>query len=290
MTATIPQSDTTKSHPPSWAVELSSRDYHFASGSGQVMSSGMLREFRRCPAHYHALVSGKIKRNDSPAFRLGRAAHKLILEGEQAFRASFAVGGPVNDKTGRSFGAGSRAYEEWLDENGLDRASVLTPEECETVFRLRDSALAHPEIASLLSEGWPERTVRASVAGVECQTRLDWLRPDSVVVDLKTVDDIAWFESDARRFGYLHQFAFYQEVVKAAGSGGMEMLAAVIEKRPPFRAGVWKFSGEALAPYVLQNAGALQHYVQCRKENKWPTGYETTRAFPVASVPAVWLN
>jgi hypothetical protein len=35
-------------------------------------------------------------------------------------------------------------------------------------------------------------------------------------VDLKTCDDLTWFEADSRRYGYAHQLAFYRAVLKKA--------------------------------------------------------------------------
>lgn len=276
--------------PPRWALDVPEAEYHAASASGSHLSSGMLKEFRLCPAHYRDIVMGTAEKRDSDAFRFGRAVHKLVLEGENAFRAAFAVGGPVNGKTGRTFAAGARAFAEWLRENGLERHAVLTPEEAAAMRRMRDAALRHGEIARLFAAGWPERTVRADWLGVACQARLDWLRSDGVIVDLKTVEDLSRFEGDARRFGYLHQFAFYRDVVRAAGGGETEMIVVALEKKPPWRAGVWRFSAETLEPCARQNRDALALLIRCREENRWPTGYEATRQFPPFGVPPLWLN
>lgn len=264
--------------------------YHAASRSGRVMSSGMLREFRRCPAHYRAITTGRMTRPDTGAFRFGRAVHKLVLEGEAAFRACFTIGGPLNDRTGRSYGADSRMYAEWLRANSLERGAALTCTEADAARRIRDAALGHPEIAALLAEGWPERSARARLEEVDCQIRLDWLGASGRVVDLKTVDNIAWFESDARRYGYLHQFAFYREVAREAGGGDVEICAAVVEKKPPYRAGVWEFPGEVLDPYAGQNRRALNEYARCLRENRWPTGYEKRRRFSPAGISPLWFN
>lgn len=276
--------------PPPWTRRIPEAEYHAASLCGEVMSSGMLKEFRLCPAHYRALVDGLVEKRESDAFRVGRATHKLILEGEAAYRTAFAVGGPVNERTGRSFGPGTKAFEEWLRDNGLDRRNVLTPPEADDVRRMRDAARSHPEISRLLSVGWPEISARADVAGVACQMRLDWLRDDNVAVDLKTIEDIGRFEADARRLGYLHQLAFYREVAKAAGGGELAMVVVVLEKKAPHRAGVWKFTDEILEPYAAQNRQALADYRRCLETGHWPTGYEKPREFPLSGIPPFWLN
>lgn len=276
--------------PPGWTLRVPETEYHAAALRGEYMSSTMLKEFRLCPAHYRDLVRGETERGDSDAFRMGRALHKLLLEGDAAFRLAFHIGGPVNERTGRSFGPGTKAFEEWMDDNGLERRGVLTPGEAEAVRHMYNAARAHPAISRLFSEGWAECSARAEMEGVPCQIRLDWLRSDAVAVDVKTVDDITRFESDARRFGYLYQFAFYREGTKAAGGPELEMTAVVLEKKPPYRAGVWKFSGETLEPYAVQNCRALVQFRRCRESGHWPTGYEKPRHFSPAGIPSFWLN
>lgn len=46
------------------------------------------------------------------------AAHTLILEGRHRYESEFAVGGPINPKTGNPFGSGTKAFAEWAEEIG----------------------------------------------------------------------------------------------------------------------------------------------------------------------------
>ena len=275
---------------PAWTTRIPESRYHEDALTGKILSSGMLKEFRLCPAHYHALITGKARRSESDALRFGRAVHKLILEGDRAYRDAFMVGGPINEKTGRAFGSESKTFEKWLEEYGLERERTLTPGEAEDIVHMREAVRSHREAGLLLSSGWPELSARAELQGIPCQIRLDWLCPDGVAVDLKTCSDIARFEADARRFGYLNQFAFYRDVAQAAGAGEVTVVAVVLEKRQPFRVGVWRFPDDILAPYSAQNRTAIAALHCCRERGRWPTGYEGTRAFPPAGLPPVWLN
>lgn len=278
------------STPPKWTSDTASRVYHADAKAGKRVSSSMLKEFRHSPAHYAAIVNGNGQRTHSPAFRLGNALHKLVLEGEGAYRNSFVVGGPFNERTGRVFAHGTQAFKMWLDEYGLDSERVVTPAEEADLRRMAAGLARHAEAARLLAEGWPERTVLAEVEGVSCQARPDWLRADGVCVEVKTAADLGRFEENARRFDYLHQLAFYRDVIRAAGGGEVAMAAVVLEKRAPFRVGVWRFDASVLEPYSAQNRSALKALVRCRREGRWPTGYEGTRAFPPAGLPPLWLN
>lgn len=82
--------------------------YH--AKAGHYLSSHLLADFRKCPLLYQRKVSGLIAENqERPAYLIGRAAHALILEGPQAFDDQFAVGGPINPRTGLPFGPNTRA-------------------------------------------------------------------------------------------------------------------------------------------------------------------------------------
>ena len=95
--------------------------YH--SKARQNLSSHQLADFRKCPELYHRKQLGLIPDQDRPSYVIGRAAHCLILEGEEKFEATYAVGGPTNPKTGKPFGAQTKKYAEWAAEQGKD---VLT--------------------------------------------------------------------------------------------------------------------------------------------------------------------
>lgn len=275
---------------PKWTISISEQLYHADAHAGRFLSSSMLREFRRCPAHYQRIVNGYADTRYSKAFRLGKAAHKLVLEGERAYRATFIVGGPWNEVTGRPFSHGCRSFMKWAEECGLDPDMVLTLSEEANLRSMSEALKRHDEAPKLLQDGWAERVARVEVDEIQCQARFDWLRSDGVGVELKTTSDISRFEGDARRFGYLHQLAFYRDVALEAGNVDLRMAVVVVESRKPFRVGVWRFDNAILEPYSVQNRETLRALAKCRGSGCWPTGYEGVRAFPPAGLPPLWLN
>lgn len=250
----------------------------------------MLKEFRNSPARYFARITGKIPGKECHAFRIGRAVHKLILEGECAYKASFAIGGPFNLRTGRSFGPDTKAFQNWVCENRLDPRRVITFSEAYDIACMRESVRRHKGAVELLGNGWPERSVEVEYSGLPCQARLDWLTPDNAIVDVKTTRCMDDFEAEARRYGYLHQFAFYREIAAAAGAENVRMAAVVVEKKAPFRVCVWQFPESVLAPYIAANRETLARLLHCRETGSWPSGFEQGRTFPPAGIPALWLN
>jgi hypothetical protein len=135
----------------------------------------------------------------------------------------------------------------------------------------------------LLVYGQAEGVVRAPYCGVPCQIRIDWLNPHTSVVDLKTCDDLTWFEADSKRYGYHRQMAFYRAVL-AQALGGLLVPVHIIavEKKEPFRCGVWRISDDTLSIAQRENEAAIHRLKHCRQTDRWPTGYEEIRILDVA--------
>jgi len=143
------------------------------------------------------------------SWSVGRALHTLVLEGRDTFEDRYAVGGPVNPKTGQLYGSNTKAFAQWAAEQGRP---VLTLEQFDLIERMAEAVEQHELAQEMLSHGIPEGVVRAEYCGLPCQVRMDWFDPRAGLVELKTCDDLDWFESDARRYGYVYQVAFYQAV------------------------------------------------------------------------------
>jgi len=240
----------------------------------KYLSSHQLAEFRRNPLLYHKKQLGLVKDEDRPAFLLGRAAHTLILEGREAYEREFAVGGPINPKTGEPFGSRTKAFLEWADAQGKP---VLTDDQVLLVENLNAAVHAHEHAAALLADGVPEGVIRVDYCDVPCQARLDWFSPTRGVVDLKTADNLDWFENDARNYGYIHQLSFYRSLLVAVTGIYFSVYLIAVEKREPFRCGVWRVSEEVLGGAQKENEAAIARLQECRKLDTWPTGYETPR-------------
>ena len=106
---------------------------------------------------------------------------------------------------------------------------------------------------------------------------MDWFSPKHGLVDLKTCDALKWFEADCRRYGYIHQLAFYRAVIREATGETVPVQIVAVEKSEPFATGVWKLTPEVLDYAEEINRAALARYRQCRQSGSWPTGYEATR-------------
>jgi hypothetical protein len=146
------------------------------------------------------------------------------------------------------------------------------------------SIRGHERAAALLHEGLAEAVVRTRHCGHDCQVRIDWLVADlrgrgRGFVDLKTCDDLDWFEADARRYGYVHQLAFYRSVLWQVCGQLLTVHLVAAEKKPPYRCGVWLVGQDVLAIAQQDNEQAMKRLTQCLERDHWPTGYEEPRVF-----------
>jgi len=258
-------------------------DAEYREKAKTYLSSHALTDFRKCPLLYWQKQQGLIQDEDRPAYFLGRAAHVLILEGRERFDQEYIIGAPINPRTGKPYGANTQAYADWAAEQGKP---VLNDEQFALITNLAAGVRSHHIAFDLLSNGIAEGVVRMEYCGKSCQARLDWFNPERGIVDLKTCDDLTWFEADARRYGYAHQMAFYRAVLTQAISGNIARLNTTIpvhiiavEKKAPFRCGVWAVSDQTLAVAQRENEAAIERLKACETSDSWPTGYEEVRTF-----------
>ena len=251
-------------------------DAEYREKAKEFLTSHQLADFRKCPLLYWHKVQGLVPDEDRPAYLLGRAAHVLILEGRERFDAEYAVGGPINARTGKPYGANTQAYADWAAAQGKP---VITDEQFALVVNLATGVRSHTIAAELLSDGVPEAVVRTEYCGRPCQARLDFFNPERGIIDLKTCDDLTWFEADARRFNYTHQFAFYHALVVRVTGQESPVHVIAVEKKPPYRCGVWQMSEQTLAVARRENEAAIARLGECESRNLWATGYEERRVF-----------
>lgn len=248
--------------------------------ASRFLSSHQLLDFIRCPWLYRKKDLKLIGRAvESTSYLIGRATHVLILEGREAYEASFALGGPINERTGKPFGAGTKAFAEWAAIQGKP---VLSHEQVELVEQMASGVTMNDEAVSLLRHGRSEGVVRTEYCGTPCQIRMDWLHPERGIVDLKTCDDLTWFEADARRYDYHRQMAFYRAVLAQTLGGTLVPVHLIaVEKKEPFRCGVWRIGDDTLAQAQRENEAAIRRLLACVQRDEWPTGYENVRVLEV---------
>jgi hypothetical protein len=251
-------------------------EYH--AKRDRFLSSHALADFRRCPALFRKKETGKIIDEDRPAYVIGRAAHTLILEGQAKFDSEYTVGEPINEKTGKPYGKSTLAYQNWL---ATQAKPVIVPGDYDFIHRLQTAVDTHIIAGNMLQDGIAEGVIRTNYCNMPCQIRMDFFNTEYGIIDLKTCDNLDYFEADARRFQYVYQAAFYRVILREASNKNYPFRLIAVEKHEPFRCGVWRISEESLDFAEAENTAAIERLKRCRLENDWPTGYEEVRTiFP----------
>ncbi len=248
--------------------------YH--ARSREFVTAHALAEFRRCPLLYRKKELGLVPDRETSAYRIGQAAHTLILEGRRQYEREYAVGGPTNPKTGQPFGSQTKAFAEWADRQ---HKPVLTDAQAALVEQMAAAVHGHLFARELFSDGVAEGVVRCDYAGHRCQARIDWINPvdGRGIVDLKTADELDSFEMAVRAFGYLHQVAFYRALMTEVSGRVFPVHIVAVEKREPFRCGVWQVAPRVLDQAQRENEAAMVDLKRCRERSDWFTRFESLR-------------
>lgn len=247
------------------------------------------QEFRKCPLIYKMKKDGAIQPQDSAVFAFGRANHTLILQGDVEYEKTYAIGGPINEKTGRPYGAETKAFAEWAQAQGKP---VLTVEQDRTIRSMREAINAHPIAGAFFGSNpcsescepnLAEVTVEAEdLYGHRCQSRIDWISETmQSIIDLKTTASLDKFEYDCRDYGYHTQLAFYRDICKAAGWKAKKCYLVAIEKTMPYRVGVWEISEKTLDKASEINRITGNNLSEAKELNQWPTLYEDIRSLSI---------
>ena len=244
----------------------------------QYLSSHQLMDFMRCPLLYYKKRIGQIENTETPTFLVGKAAHVRILEGFEVYQGRFAVGGPINPTTGKPYGSLTKKFAQW---RAMQKKPVLSQDQADLVEQMAIGVQQNSRAIALISRGAAEGIVRTEYCGLPCQIRIDWLNPTCGIVDLKTCDDLTYFEADARRYRYHNQLAFYQAVLKEVIGIWVPIYLIAIEKKEPFRCGLWRMSDDCLTTARRDNEATIERLKSCRAENVWPTGYEEIRLLDI---------
>jgi hypothetical protein len=236
-----------------------------------AVNHSKLEGFRRTPAHAREQMLHPCE--STTALALGHAFHVFVLE-----PAEFHLQYAVVPKVDRRFKEGKARWKAFEDENR--GKLLLTEEEFENYHRMRESILAHPTAAELLSgRGANELTIVWSdeETGLLCKARLDRVSDIggySFIGDLKTAADASEkaFSKSVANFGYHRQGAWYRSGLAALKPAQRRVAFIAVEKDAPFCVQVHELDERALEQGERENRNFLDTYHRCMETQSWP-GY-----------------
>ena len=240
---------------------LSFADYCAIDAVNQSLLRPFIKSIR------HGVYAVENRTPPSEAMRFGTAIHTLILDGEAAFESQYAIGGPINERTGECYGRNTKAFAEWLATQG-DGREFLTTEEYARLLAIRDRLTNHAYAGPLIqSEGaareltivWDEPV---NGTPVRCKARIDWHHPTVGILDLKSTadaDPLAFGKSVAN-YGYHMQAAWYLLGCERVGLAAPRYGWIAVESAAPYGVGMYALSAWEQQCGLTRAIKALRRY------------------------------
>jgi hypothetical protein len=237
-----------------------------------AISNTALGKLSRSPAHYKAWLDSR-EEDESEALRIGRIAHRAILEPKE-FEAEFATLYAVKPD-GMKFS--TREGKDWKLAREGEGRSIITFEQAEFLSASAKSISTHKTAGKMLKAGRAELSVTAELDGIPVKCRVDFATEGNALVDLKTARDASkrGFQRAIVDRGYHRQAAFYLDVCKAAGLEKKHFTFLAVEKEPPFLLGCYRLDEQAIHQGRTEYRRLLELYAKCKAEDSWP-GYPDT--------------
>jgi hypothetical protein len=246
--------------------------YHGDLCVGPSISSGGIRTmWNQSPKHYYqsSYLNPQRSEGDNPAFAIGRAAHKLLIEGRSGFDEEFAVR-PTQWADWRT-----AAAKEWREEQINAGKTVITMDDVEAIGRMAQALGEHPLVRAGILDGMIERSLvwKDEETNVWVKARPDAMPDVRTLSDLKTtasVDDDN-IRRTLRSFGYHVQGGVAAEGVKATvGEEIQDFTLVFVEKSPPYAVRIVTIPPEDIERGRQQMRWALREFAKCVASNQWP--------------------
>jgi hypothetical protein len=253
------------SHEPDEEYRTKSRDY---------LDSDQLGDFRQDAFLFHKRQRGLVPARSWRSAELDRAIQVRILQGRDHYQNQYAFAGPVDARTGEPYSTYSSEYRQWAAEQ---TKPILSVEHANLIEHVAFGYRAHDVAPSLLSDGVAHGIVRSRYCGVPCQARFDWLNPKRGIVAVIVCDRFTCLDSHLRYSGPVHELAFHRALLAQHVGRHVPVHIIAVEKEMPHRCSVWAVSERLLRRARKDNEKALESLLECRRFNRWPTGYEGIR-------------
>lgn len=205
---------------------------------------------------YEDFILGFKGKDPTPEMNFGSAVHDACLLPE-VFENEYIVQPKFGLKK-----AEKEAKKIWLQEN--QGKNFLEQEDFDNVLFIRDKLWKIPLARGLLSGGRPELSLFwVNDEGEVCKARLDYLRDDGIVIDLKTTSNPlrAAFARSIAYFNYDRQAAWYLEGVNRIFGGQNEnFIFIAIGNKKPFNIRFYPLGKRSIETGKKLYAAALQRY------------------------------
>ena len=245
-------------------TQMNQQEYN----SIDAMNFSGLKYFLKSPKHY--LRWKNEGDEDKPEYRMGRAAHVLILEGFNVFETQFAVA-PVCDRRTKQ---GKLDWESFMADNaGKD---FLTADDFIMARNIADAfgqntffrSMSEPDDITV------EQVMTGTINGVKFKGRLDlYNRKHKCIIDIKTTRETPTYnevEYSMNKYRYTLQEVIYRELANQSGMEVESFWFGFCEKEEPNSLGFYGSSSERL----IEESARLHNYCEqikrCQDSGVYP--------------------
>lgn len=281
---------------------LSNDDYHRGEGYRDYLSSSQLKAYAKSPKFAKFMLDNPQPETD--AMRFGSLFHDLIasfsrIKGEipkdlvtqQIDYQTVVFEPPINEKTSKPYGAGTKAYNNALNEtkDAYPFTAVISQQEQDTLKGMLESVLFNcgatsEQIRKLLRWGKSEVSHFIEYEGCKFKWRPD-LETGKKIVDWKTVatNDLSERSINAiiSKYGYDISAAFYLFFEHERTGKWKTFYWVFVSKEPPYDAVLvdaseWVYRYDSEYAIITPEVGAIKMkhllnlHIKCSRENAWP--------------------
>lgn len=281
---------------------LSNEDYHNGECYRDYISSTSLKHYLKSPRFFKFMLDNPQPQTE--AMRFGSLFHDLMVGFSQVKGEipedlveksvnyhTVVFDPPINDKTGKPYGVGTKAYNEALEEikETYPFTEIVGRQEQETLQGMLHSVLfgcgsTSQQVRKLLKWGKPEVSHFIEYEGCKFKWRPD-LETGKKIIDWKTVvtNDLSEksINSIISRYGYDISAAHYLFFEHERSGVWKTFYWLFVSKEPPYDAvlvdsSLWTYLYDPDTDIVQPGAGAIKFkrlldlHIKCTKENDYP--------------------
>jgi PDDEXK-like domain of unknown function (DUF3799) len=231
----------------------------------EAFNSGSVSKLLRSPAHFVAHRTKGV--TPTASMVLGSALHMALLEPHLNHRI---IESPEFGRKKADLEA-KEAFYKTVPPNAL----VLDPDDMKRLRGMIDAVMSHPACVQLLTGGRSEVSLywADGKEKVACKARIDYLRADLGVIDLKTTSDAspdAFKRSVASWFYHSQAWHYWSAVEAVLNSSPPFFVWIAVESDPPHGVGVYQIGTPSLLAGARLVSEAMRRYAECQRSGKWP--------------------
>jgi hypothetical protein len=206
----------------------------------------------------------------TPALILGHITHTMILEPDRI--GDFAVWGEKPNEKVRL----GKVWDAFRDER--EGKTIITRKERDEMVQIAVAIRRNSAIASLLKDGRSEVSMVWKDTELDhlCKGRVDYLRADPLILDLKTARDARPFQfgNQAYKLGYHIKLAMYQDGYFALTGELAPVKIIAVENKPPYDAAIYNVPSDVLQQGHEDYVRLMHRIHECEESGNWPGAVE----------------